>query len=316
MVVSSEAFVEIEVPQQKVYDGVRFPAVVAPSAPTTGSLTECIKANREYLDTLIQERGAVLFRGFPLQNPSDFNHVVESFEWEEFPYHGGAAPRTNVIGRVFTANESPPEQNIHFHHEMALYPEYPGKLFFYCDVAPEKGGETPIVLSHVVYDRMKEKHPEFIERIEKHGLFYTRYTQEEDDPTPIGRGWKSTFATNDKKVAEERAAKLKIKLEWLENGMVKETIGPVPGVKYVKSTQKSIWFNHSMGWDDPKKPVMFADGEALPLDAAKDALRMLEEESVDLPWKKGDFLLIDNLAVLHGRRACNTPRRVLAALVK
>ncbi|XLT77175.1 hypothetical protein HN873_033449, partial [Arachis hypogaea] len=46
--------------------------------------------------------------GFPIQNPSDFN-VVEAFSWEEFPYHGGAAPRSNVICRVFTANESPPK---------------------------------------------------------------------------------------------------------------------------------------------------------------------------------------------------------------
>ena len=39
--------------------------------------------------------------------------------YEELPYVGGAAPRTNVVGRVFTANESPPDQKIPFHHEMA-----------------------------------------------------------------------------------------------------------------------------------------------------------------------------------------------------
>ncbi|KAF9613599.1 hypothetical protein IFM89_009269 [Coptis chinensis] len=50
---------------------------------------------------------------------SDFNQVVEAFGYEELPYVGGAAPRTNVIGRVFTANESPPDQIIPFHHEMA-----------------------------------------------------------------------------------------------------------------------------------------------------------------------------------------------------
>ena len=36
-------------------------------------------------------------------------------------------------------------------------PEFPSKLFFFCEVEPGSGGETPIVLSHVVYERMKEK---------------------------------------------------------------------------------------------------------------------------------------------------------------
>lgn len=84
-------------------------------------------------------------------------------------------------------------------------PEYPSKLFFFCEVEPGTGGETPIVLSHVVYERMKEKHPEFVEKLEEHGLIYIRVLGEEDDPSsPIGRGWKSTFLTRDKSVAEER----------------------------------------------------------------------------------------------------------------
>ena len=84
-------------------------------------------------------------------------------------------------------------------------PEFPSKLFFFCEVEPGSGGETPIVLSHVVYERMKERHPDFVEKLEEHGLIYTRVLGEEDDPSsPIGRGWKSTFLTNDKSVAAQR----------------------------------------------------------------------------------------------------------------
>ena len=70
---------------------------------------------------------------------------------------------------------------------------------------PGSGGETPIVLSHLVYEKVKERHPEFVERLEENGLLYTRVLGEDDDPSsPIGRGWKSTFLTKDKSVAEER----------------------------------------------------------------------------------------------------------------
>lgn len=84
-------------------------------------------------------------------------------------------------------------------------PKYPAKLFFFCEVEPGSGGETPIVLSHVVYERMKAKYPDFVQKLERQGLIYTRVLGEEDDPSsPIGRGWKSTFLTADKAVAEER----------------------------------------------------------------------------------------------------------------
>lgn len=84
-------------------------------------------------------------------------------------------------------------------------PEFPSKLFFFCEKEPKCGGETPIVLSHYVYERMKDKFPEFVDRLEKHGLIYVRILGEGDDPSsPIGRGWQSTFLTKDKSVAEER----------------------------------------------------------------------------------------------------------------
>lgn len=78
-------------------------------------------------------------------------------------------------------------------------------MFFFCEVEPKIGGETPIVLSHVIYNKMKQKYPEFVDRLEEHGLIYTRVLGEDDDPSsPIGRGWVSTFLTKDKTIAAER----------------------------------------------------------------------------------------------------------------
>ncbi|KAF7826092.1 clavaminate synthase-like protein [Senna tora] len=327
MGMGSEAFVEIQIPQQKLYnDGIRFPSVVSPpTAPSSLShLIHSIQTHKPFLESLLLQSGALLFRGFPVNTASDFNDVVEAFGYEELPYVGGAAPRTNVVGRVFTANESPPDQKIPFHHEMAQVPEFPSKVFFFCEVEPGSGGETPIVLSHVVYERMKERYPDFVERLEKLGLLYIRVLGEDDNPSsPIGRGWKSTFLTKDKSVAEERAAKLGMKLEWLEDG-VKTIMGPIPAIKYDKKRERKIWFNSMVaaytGWqderNDPVKAVTFGDGSPLPADIVHDCLKMLEEESVSIPWQKGDVMLLDNWAVLHSRRSFTPPRRVLASLIK
>lgn len=54
---------------------------------------------------------------------------------------------------------------------------------------------------------MREKYPDFVDRLEEHGLIYIRVLGAEDDPSsPIGRGWQSTFLTKDRNIAEERSA--------------------------------------------------------------------------------------------------------------
>lgn len=117
----SSLFAEIPIPQQRRYGPILFPTVLAlnPLTPPDFDLAASIKLHNTWLQSRLNDSGAVLFRGFPLYTPSDFNSFVEAFELDELPYVGGAAPRTNIVGRVFTANESPPDQKIPFHHEMA-----------------------------------------------------------------------------------------------------------------------------------------------------------------------------------------------------
>ncbi|CAL1378287.1 unnamed protein product [Linum trigynum] len=324
-------FQEIEIPNQKRSPNLPpFPAVLVPNPEVSSppSLADCITAvesQKPYLESLLHKTGAILFRGFPLSTASDFDNMVESFGFADQPYTGGAASRTHVVGRVYTANESPSDQRIPYHHEMAYSPEFPMKLFFFCEVEPASGGETPIVLSHVVYERMKEKHPEFVARLEEEGLLYSRVIGEEDDTSSaIGRGWKSTFSTNDKEVAEQRAAKLGMKLEWIEDGSARLTVGPAPATKHDKLRDRKIWFNSMVtsytinGSEkfDPTKSVMFGNGDLLPGDIVYDCLQIMVEESAIIPWQNGDVLLVDNLAVLHARNLFTPPRRVLAALCK
>ncbi|GKE77612.1 clavaminate synthase-like protein [Tanacetum coccineum] len=154
---------------------------------------------------------------------------------------------------------------------------------------------------------------------------YTRVHGEVSDPSsPVGRSWKETFMTDDKNIAEERAAKLGMRLEWMD-GAVRITIGPKPGIKYDEARKRKIWFNGLavVGGlkdklnDDPSKAVMFSDGTPLPADISSECSKIFNEECVALQWHKGDVLLLDNLAVVHSRRPLITlPRRVLASFCK
>ncbi|XP_057773147.1 clavaminate synthase-like protein At3g21360 [Salvia miltiorrhiza] len=321
----SSFFASVKTPFQREYGGVTFPAVLSP-ATSAAALAAAVKEQKTWVESLLHMHGAILFRGFEsLATASDFNDVVEAFGYEELPYVGGPAPRTHVVGRVYTANDAPPHQKLHFHHEMAHLPSPPRKLFFFCEEESASRGETPILLSHIVYERMKEKYPDFVEKLEKLGWMYTRFMGEEDDlSSPLGRGWKSMYRTTDKIVAQQRAAEVKTKLEWVENG-VKMIAGPTPGIKCDETRSRKVWFNSIATayttWggkrnDDPKKTVNFGDGNPLPENIINHCLKIMEAESIKFPWQKGDLLMIDNFAVLHSREPFTPPRRILVALCK
>ncbi|KAB2601210.1 clavaminate synthase-like protein [Pyrus ussuriensis x Pyrus communis] len=63
------------------------------------------------------------------------------------------------------------------------------------------------------------------------------------------------------------------------------------------------------GWkedarNDPENVVTFGDGSPLAADIIYECQKILDNESVAIPWRKGDVLLLDNLAVLHSRNPC------------
>ncbi|XP_076904312.1 clavaminate synthase-like protein At3g21360 [Bidens hawaiensis] len=326
-------FQEANLPEQKSYgngaDGsLLFPVVLSPITNTDITVfEEATRLEKQWLESLLQKSGVILFRGFPVTSPSDFNDVVEAFGFPEMAYMGGRAPRTKVVGRVYTANESPLDKQNPFHHEMAYIPDFPSKVFFFCEEEPGIGGETPIVLSHIVYEKMKDKHPEFVAQIEKHGLTYKKIICDEERPmSTSGRSWKSAYMTDDKNVAEQRAAELATKLEWMENA-VKLVTGPLPATRLDKENQRKTWFNHLVlsntgpmhdSIDNQDTYVELGNGDPVPdIHVIKDCLKLMEQECVAIPWKKGDVMLINNLMVLHGRQPLlKPPRQILASLCK
>lgn len=319
--------IRIKIPEQKSFNGFDFPLTYGPDQEqpplTTEAFIAYIKANYNSLMDSLLNHGAILFRGFPVNDAKDFNDFSLAFGWQDLPYLGGAAVRKNIYGVVFTSNESPPDQPIPFHHEMAQVAKFPSNLFFYCDVPAEVGGETPIVLSNVVYEQMKAEMPEFVQELKEKGVKYTRIIPEDDDSeSAIGRGWKSTYLTGDRSVAEERCSANGGSFEWLPNGNLKTVTSVLPAIRIDERTGKGTWFNSIVaayfGWSDSRnvasKAVSFGDGSGLTEECVRRAGEVLEENCVAFKWEKGDVLLVDNRQVLHSRRTFVPPRRVLATL--
>jgi hypothetical protein len=188
-------------------DGTPFPLVLSPKSDCLTTLSDTVAFLEQHRDELLSRllhSGAVLFRGFPIPDDMAFDTFARAFNWTPLPYVGGAAPRRQVTSIVFTSNESPPSQPIPFHHEMAQVPKFPEHLMFFCEVPSKRGGETPIAYSPMIYERISKTLPEFVRKLEEKQVRYTRVLPDGDDPqSAIGRGWQSTYLTQDKKHAEQ-----------------------------------------------------------------------------------------------------------------
>ncbi|KAH7516599.1 clavaminate synthase-like protein At3g21360 [Ziziphus jujuba] len=306
---------------QKVVDGETMPLVLQPPEPNKGdleSLLSALKKNKDWFEQMIIKNSAVLLRGYDVKNAEDFNEIVETFGWDDIRYVG-PAPRTHIYKRIWTANEGPLSEMIYYHHEMVLIKECPKKVILFCETPPPEGGQTPFVPSFRVTERMLEEFPEYVEEMDAKGLKYSFTAYSKDNTSSMrGRGWEDALGTSDPALAEIRAKALGMDLEWLPNGGVKTILGPRTLTKVFEGRKgRRMWFNTVVGMHGKElSSATMADGTEIPEEVVKRCEQIIEEESIQFNWEKGDVVFLDNMALLHGRRPSLPPRRVLVATCK
>jgi len=316
-------------PNARTFYGHKFPPVFLCESghASVEDARGWVKDHREQILEQLAESGAVLFRGFGLESAQDFDAFIRAFEFEPFTYDESLsnAVRINKTDLVFTANESPPSFNILLHHEMAQTPIYPSKLFFFCEKAAEKGGQTPLCRSDVLFELLQEHVPAFAAKCESDGLKYTTVMPPENDPeSGMGRSWKSTFSVETKEQAEQKMRDLGYTWQWEEGDVLRATTPVLKAVRELPETGRQAFFNQLIaawgGWkdkrNDPSKAIRHGDDSPLDPDAMSKAIELSEEATVDLPWRAGDVALVDNYVVMHGRRPFEGKRSVMASLVR
>jgi hypothetical protein len=293
------------------------------------SLADAISwMNRQKTDLLdlATQHGAVLLRDFPVSNAIDFDAMVCALELNNFPYRKSLsnAVRINRTDRVFSANEAPSEVRIFFHHEMAQTPLYPRWIFFNCEVAAPQGGATPLCRSDVLYERIRNTHPQFADMCEEKGLRYTNVMPNDDDANSgMGRSWRSTLGVDSRNAAELRLADLGYTWQWLPDGCLRSTSPPLPAVMEVSDGRK-VFFNQLIaafsGWkdarNDPSEAIQHGDGTPVDRDAVLATTEMAEDLAFDHEWQVGDIVLIDNTIAMHARRPFQGKRKVVASLAE
>ena len=303
-----------------------FPRVFQASQPLgLGDAVSWVSQHQAQVESQLNQSGAVLLRGFGLATDTDFDGVIQAFDWPNFTYADSLsnAVRRNRTERVFTANEAPPDVSIFLHHEMAQTPIYPSRLFFFCEQPARQGGATPICRSDLLLTRLAAAAPEFVRDCETKGVTYSQTMPPvEDLDSGQGRSWRSTLSADEPSAAEAKLRQLGYQWQWQDDGSLSVTTPVLPAVRELADGSRAF-FNQLIaaffGWQDARnqsqKAICFGDGSAIDGDAMLLAIDLAEALTVELAWQKGDVAIVDNFRVMHGRRPFQGERRVLASLV-
>jgi D-xylose reductase len=309
------------------------------AAAATASSFPLDTPNSRTVVDLLDRHKALLFQNANAETPTtveEFGQFVVDLQLDYYPYIGGAAPRRIIpvqAGQniIFTANESPPEQPIPFHHELAQTPIPPNYIFFYCDVPSQQGGETPIIDSTKVYRFAQETHPNFLAKLRDEGARYIRTLPAEDDPnSPIGRSYQNTWNVSTKEELETKLNTIEgCTYEWQPDGSVRVTTEAVPAIRLVADHAQNLVYQQTfansivaayLGWidvrnPDPREALRFGTSmDQMPEDVLQSIANFMQANRVLYTWKKGDIMALNNQLVMHSRNPFVGERKVYASI--
>jgi alpha-ketoglutarate-dependent taurine dioxygenase len=319
------------------------PVVVTPDGdPSLAALLRIPPTEPAELDRHMREVGAVLFRGFEVRTPEDFQSFASLVTEKFVDYSRGTSPRKRVNGQVYTSTEAPPRIPIALHCELAYVNHYPDRVLFFCETEPEHRGETPICDMEAVYRAIPER---IRDQFEAKGI---RIIQNVLDKPRLGRRrtWHDMFNTDDRQHVESYCRTEEIECRWKPDGTL-QLINHRPAILVHPVSGKKIWFNSahnfhdSWSWefrhfklrglsllqrlaerfrrrrvnpDDFPIHCQYGDGTEIATEDMALIRQILWDHAVVYPWKKGDVILLDNLWVAHARMPYRGKRRILVAM--
>lgn len=295
---------------------------------TKEKFIEWYLGNQSLIEKQIHSNGALLFRNTGVNEMEDFNYVVDNVTQNLKNYIDGFSPRTKLSSKVYTSTEYDSDYYITMHNELSYSSNWPDKLFFYCLIEPKIGGETPIADCRKVLDKMR---PELVELFKEKGVRYIRNIHSGQGSGP---SWQETFETENQEDVEHFCRNNDIEFEWRSNGMLR-LIQNRPATISHPITQEEVWFNQVDQFHPSHLPEeivemlmlinnnevfdlpmygCFGDGTPINLSMIQEIRNAADSQRVINKWKKGDFLLVDNILMSHGRMPYEGDRKILVAM--
>jgi alpha-ketoglutarate-dependent taurine dioxygenase len=320
------------------------PLVLSPKRGHNGSklaeFLELLRGERSALRARLLQHGGLLFRGWPLENAQDFAAAIDALgTGSSVNYIGGDSPRRKITQAVYTSTEAPAAIKIPLHNELSFVRHYPKHIFFYCDVAPARRGETILGDARRVYRALDAGVRErFIERQLKYVSAYYGHSLLMDlvnSLQPSHKSWRDVFETNTRSEVERLCREHDFEFEWHDENWIRISQTRPAAITHPE-TKEWVWFSQAHLYDFSPRllgtwrfvaqklfylrrhtrmhEIFHADGSGVDRADLYHIMDTLDANTVAFPWHKGDMLVLDNVLTMHGRATFDGPRRILAAM--
>lgn len=245
------------------------------------ALADWITAHAGEMGAALREHGALLFRGFAIDDAEAFERVARAVAPDLKDEYLGTSPRKALTRFVFTASELPEHYPIPQHCEMSFIADPPRRLFFWA-MRPNDGvgGETPLCDFRKVYADLR---PDVRQRFEEGGIRIVRnYAGPSGggrlDPWKLKR-WDEMFGTTDRAEVERKCREQGFEYTWTGGDRLR-LVSTQPAVRTHPDTGAPVWFNHVQVFHLSSAPREYARIRRLRPDLRNTALTLFADAMV------------------------------------
>jgi hypothetical protein len=265
------------------------------------SLKNLGKEARSILDDELPSHGAVLFRNLPCQTAREFGVFWNACDYNTakyFPFYG---KRKQVLG-IDLATNIPSNMTLACHNEMCYNPRPCSRIAFYCLKPAVKGGETLVARNRDITRALGSGTIKLIKK--KGGIVYVRRyvdrnVKKENQtfafPLP---SWQDFCGCKDRSKAIQF-----FEDQGFDDISFDEEGGLIVRFEHsglLKEDGHDVWFN-IVDAAFPAAFIHLGDGTAFTKREATDLKRKQFLACSAFKLQRGDWLVLDNLKVQHGR---------------
>ena len=249
--------------------------------------------NKKDLVNIYEKKGLIIFRNFNLQK-EEITKFTDIFTDQ---YANDALRRSIRLKDKNVRNVDPGNFEMPLHSEASYSPSWPEIIWFYCNLAPKKSGQTTVCDGQSIYKNFNVSEKKFF--LENQILY--------DLKIPFG----------EKKLEKDKISKNKNLKPWhidhpgvkdcFINFSKKEVIFKLKryAVNKLNNSEELAFANHLqiiLNRDPQVLRITMENGKKFPLKILKKVKKISDDFTLDINWKNGDLCMINNKRFMHGRR--------------